>query len=103
MATSKPNAVVTRALGDTAGYRAIPEVFCVAILLEACRMPMTVAQQSNERAVAPMVARTDKPLSAWRDDGLSRSNARPSSRWFSRSASQRMRELLEAGGDNLGR
>jgi hypothetical protein len=62
MATSRPKAVVTRASEMPPATAPMPEVFWVAICWKAFRMPMTVPSSPTNGAVAPMVARTARPL-----------------------------------------
>jgi len=62
MATSRPKAVVTRASEIPPATAPIPEVFWVAICWKALRIPTTVPNRPTKGAVAPMVARTARPL-----------------------------------------
>src|ERR1019366_3295028 len=62
MATSRPNAVVTRASEIPPATGPMPEDFWVAICWKAFRMPTTVPNRPTNGAVAPMVASTESPL-----------------------------------------
>ena len=61
IATSNPNAVVTRASEIPPATAPIPEVFCVAICWKALRIPTTVPNRPINGDVDPIVARPPRP------------------------------------------